>query len=103
MASTVTHEKQPAVDLDVLNRIEQRILWLSTYMIHYANHIRKNPDTIKVGGHQASCASVVSILPAYSFGAAQRDALIAIKPHAAPVYHAIQYLLGNLPQDKLTR
>lgn len=91
----------PAASLDVLHRIQQRILWLSTYMIHYANQVRSNPDSIKVGGHQASCASSVSLLTAYYFGAAQPGDLIAIKPHAAPVYHAIQYLLGNLPQDKL--
>ncbi|WP_321476487.1 hypothetical protein [uncultured Paludibaculum sp.] len=103
MASTPTTEAHPDIDLEVLNRIEQRILWLSTYMIHYANHVRRNPDSLKVGGHQASCASAVSILTAYYFGAAEQDDLISIKPHAAPVYHAIQYLLGNLAQDKLLR
>jgi pyruvate dehydrogenase E1 component len=101
MVSLATTEEQPEADLDVLNRIQQRILWLSTYMIHHANHVRPNSDSIKVGGHQASCASAVSVLTAYYFGAAERDDLIAIKPHAAPVYHAVQYLLGNLPQEKL--
>jgi pyruvate dehydrogenase E1 component len=94
-------EARPEVDLDVLDRIQQRILWLSTYMIHYANHIRPSPDALKVGGHQASCASSVSILTAYYLAAADADDLISIKPHAAPVYHAIQYLLGNLAQEKL--
>ncbi|MBI4893183.1 MAG: pyruvate dehydrogenase [Acidobacteria bacterium] len=70
-------------------------------MIHYANHVRPNADSIKVGGHQASCASSVGILTAYYFGAAEPDDLIAIKPHAAPVYHAIQYLLGGLREEKM--
>src|ERR1039458_777308 len=69
--------------------------------MHYANHIRPNPDSIKVGGHQASCASVVSMLTAYYFAAAEPYDLIAIKPHASPVYHAIQYLLGNLSRRRL--
>ena len=101
MASSATIEAKPEVDLEALNRIQQRVLWLSAYMIHYANHIRPHPDSIKVGGHQASCASAVSILTAYYLCAAQPDDLISIKPHAAPVYHAIQYLLGNLAQEKL--
>jgi len=88
-------------DLELLDRIQQRVLWLSTYLIHYANHIRPNADAIKVGGHPASCASVVSLLTAYYFAAAERGDLIAIKPHASPVYHAIQYLLGNLSREKL--
>ena len=87
--------------LDLLDGIQRRVLWLSTYLIHYANHVRPNPDSIKVGGHQASCASVVSMLTAYYFAAAEPGDLIAIKPHASPVYHAIQYLLGNLSREKL--
>ena len=88
-------------DFELLHRMEQRVLWLSTYLIHYANHVRPNPDAVKVGGHQASCASVVSLLTAYYFAAAESGDLIAIKPHASPVYHAIQYLLGNLSIEKL--
>jgi pyruvate dehydrogenase E1 component len=94
-------ERPPHADLELLDRIQQRVLWLSTYLIHYANHIRPNPDSIKVGGHQASCASVVSMLTAYYFAAAEAGDLIAIKPHASPVYHAIQYLLGNLSRERL--
>lgn len=91
------------VDLQLLDRIQQRVLWLSTYLIHYANHVRPSSDPIKVGGHQASCASVVSMLTAYYFAAAEPGDLIAIKPHASPVYHAIQYLLGNLTREKLVQ
>ena len=101
MDSPVIIDEISSVSPDVLNRIQEKILWLSAYMIHYANQIRPNPDSIKVGGHQASCASSVGILTAYYFGAAEPGDLISIKPHAAPVYHAIQYLLGNLPKEKL--
>ncbi|MGH8055935.1 MAG: 1-deoxy-D-xylulose-5-phosphate synthase N-terminal domain-containing protein, partial [Candidatus Entotheonellia bacterium] len=88
-------------DLDMLQSIERRILWLSTYMIHYANKIRVNPDGLKVGGHQASSASVVSLATALFFRFLRPHDHIAFKPHASPVWHAMQYLLGRLPQDKL--
>ena len=84
-----------------LQTLEQRVLWLSTYMIHYANKTRTNPDDMKVGGHQASCASVVSLMTALYFGVLRPQDHIAVKPHASPVYHAIQYLLGNLSQPML--
>ena len=84
-----------------LEAIAQRVLWLSTYMIHYANRLRPNPDGMKVGGHQASCASVVNLLTALSFAVLRPQDHIAVKPHAAPVYHAIQYLLGRLPRHFL--
>lgn len=84
-----------------LERLEKRVLWLSTYMIHYANKVRPSPDGMKVGGHQASCASVVSLMTALYFASLRPQDHVAVKPHASPVFHAIQYLLGNLPQDKL--
>ena len=84
-----------------LEAIAQRVLWLSTYMIHYANKLRPNPDGMKVGGHQASCASVVNLMTALSFVVLCPQDHIAVKPHAAPVYHAIQYLLGRLPRHFL--
>ena len=86
----------------VLESLEKRVLWLSTYMIHYANKIRANPDGLKVGGHQASCASVVSLMTALYFAVLRPQDHVAVKPHASPVFHAIQYLLGNLPQHLLT-
>ena len=89
--------------VDVLERIQQRVLWLATRMIHEANHVRPNPDDTKVGGHQASSASVVSILTALYFGGWLRAGdRVSIKPHASPVYHVIQYLLGNLDRRYLT-
>jgi pyruvate dehydrogenase E1 component len=91
------------MDLATLQRVEQRVLWLATRMVHEANYIRPNPDHTKVGGHQASSASVVSILTALYFGGWLRAGdRVSIKPHASPVFHAIQYLLGNLDRGYLT-
>lgn len=93
----------PMPDLAILRRIEQRVRWLATRMIHEANHVRLNSDGTKVGGHQASSASVASILTALYFGGWLRQGdRVSIKPHASPVFHAIQYLMGNLDQRYLT-
>ncbi len=88
--------------LSNLEAIQRRVLWLSALSIHHANNVRPNPDGIKVGGHQASCASAVTIMTALYFHALQRGDRISIKPHASPVLHAIQYLLGNLDREYLT-
>src|SRR5215472_4937240 len=89
--------------LATLDRVQQRVLWLATRMVHEANHVRRNPDSTKVGGHQASTASVVSILTALYFGGWLRAGdRVSIKPHASPAFHAIQYLLGNLDRRYLT-
>ncbi|MEB3068564.1 transketolase-like TK C-terminal-containing protein [[Mycobacterium] vasticus] len=85
-----------------LTEVERRVLWLSTAMIHYANLIRPNPSGIKVGGHQASCASMVTIMTSLWFDLLGPDDRVSVKPHAAPVLHAINYLLGNLDQKYLT-
>ncbi len=84
-----------------LDEIEKKVSWLSNYIIHFANNIRKKDDDLKVGGHQASCASVVSILIVLFFKILKRYDRIAIKPHASPVFHAIQYLLGNQTKENL--
>jgi len=88
-------------DLEMLQAIERRVLWLSTYMIHHANKIRPNPDGLKVGGHQASSSSVVSLATALYFHFLRPQDHVAFKPHASPVFHTIQYLLGRLPQEQL--
>jgi pyruvate dehydrogenase E1 component len=88
--------------LETLESIQRRVLWLATNMIHHANHVRPNPDSIKVGGHQASSASLASILTALYFYFLQPGDRVSIKPHASPVFHAIQYLLGQLPKEYLT-
>src|SRR5690606_18068526 len=84
-----------------LKTIEQRLLWLSHWMIHHANHIRPKVDGIKVGGHQASSASMVSILTALYFSALRPEDRVAVKPHASPIFHAMQYLMGNLTLEKM--
>jgi pyruvate dehydrogenase E1 component len=90
-------------DDQALDAIARRVLWLAIRMIHEANNVRPNRDGIKVGGHQASSASVVSILTALYFRWLRDGDLVAVKPHASPAYHAIQYLLGNLDQSMLLR
>ena len=79
---------------DPLKTAEQRLLWLSSWMIHNANHLR-SADEVKVGGHQASCASMVSIMTALYFATLKPQDRVAVKPHASPVFHAMQYLMGN--------
>ena len=88
--------------LRILESIQDRVLWLSTQIVHYANSTRRNPDGVKVGGHQASSASVVSLMTALYFHELRRGDFVSVKPHASPVFHAIQYLLGNLAAEKLT-
>ena len=87
--------------LATLDRIQRRVLWLATWMVHHANAIRPAPDATKIGGHQASSASAVSLLTALDFGAlGERDA-VAVKAHASPAFYAIQYLLGRLSAAEL--
>jgi pyruvate dehydrogenase E1 component len=91
-----------AVDLATLEAIQQRVLWLAVRMVDHANHERP-PGEIKVGGHQASSASMVGIMTALWFGHLGRADKVAVKPHASPVYHAIKYLTGELDRTWLTR
>ncbi|MBM1219830.1 transketolase [Ponticoccus sp. SC2-23] len=88
--------------VSALRQIEQRLLWLSCWMIHHANHIRPKADgAVKVGGHQASCASMVSIMTALYFHTLRPEDRVAVKPHAAPLFHAMLYLMGNQSRAKL--
>ncbi len=89
------------VRLHTLRQLERKLLWLSSWMIHTANHIRPNRDGLKVGGHQASCASVISIMTALYFEIARPQDRIAVKPHAGPVFHAINYLFGRQTLEKM--
>ena len=86
---------------EVRESVQQRVLWLATAMIHWANRVRPNVGGLKVGGHQASSASSVAILSALFFETLTASDRIAIKPHASPAFHAIQFLLGNLSQDHM--
>ena len=90
------------VDL-CLNALERKVLWLSTWMIHHANHLRVARDGLKVGGHQASCASMVTLMTALYFDALRPADRVAVKPHGSPVFHAIQYLFGRQTRDQLQR
>ncbi len=80
--------------------IERRSLWLAAWMIHNANHLREGGE-VKVGGHQASSASLATIMTALYFGALNPEDRVAVKPHASPIFHAIQYLAGNQTLEKL--
>ena len=87
--------------LEDLEQLERKVLWLATWMIHNANHIRPNEDGLKVGGHQASCASLSTIMTALYFSVLRPEDRVAVKPHASPNFHAIQYLFGNQSREKL--
>ncbi len=87
--------------LTTLQALEKKILWLATWMIHQANNIRPKSDGVKVGGHQASCASMVSVMTALFLHTLRPHDRVAVKPHAGPVFHAIQYLLGNQTLDRI--
>jgi pyruvate dehydrogenase E1 component len=91
----------PAGEIGTLERIQDRLLWLSMNIIHHANHGRPNPEKSKVGGHPASCASALTLLTALYFSVMREGDRIAVKPHASPVMHAAMYLLGVLPRERL--
>ena len=86
-------------NLSTLKNVEERVLWLSTRMIDWAN--RRDDTDIKVGGHQASSASMVSIMTALWFAHINGNDKVAVKPHASPVFHAIKYLTGELDKSYL--
>jgi pyruvate dehydrogenase E1 component len=90
------------VDLEVLESVESRVLWLATSIVHHANKVRKTASGVKVGGHQASSASMVSIMTALFFEHMRAPDRVSVKPHASPVLHAINYLLDRLDRSYLT-
>src|SRR6266705_1777935 len=96
-------EAAPRDKIACLTALERKVLWLSTWMIHNANHLRPNRDGLKVGGHQASSASVATLMTALYFDVLRPQDRVAVKPHASPVFHAIQYLLGQQTREKLER
>ena len=93
----------PADKIAALEVLETRLRWLSAWTIHNANNVRESEDGLKVGGHQASCASITAIMTALYFHALRPQDKVAVKPHAGPVLHAIHYLLGNQSLDQLQR
>jgi pyruvate dehydrogenase E1 component len=87
--------------LELLTALARKVLWLSSWTIHHANHVRPNRDGLKVGGHQASSASLATIMSALYFSVLKPEDRVAVKPHASPVFHAIQYLFGHQTREKL--
>jgi pyruvate dehydrogenase E1 component len=90
-----------ASKLDILRALERKVLWLASWTIHHANHIRENVDGLKVGGHQASSASLATIMTALYFDTLKPQDRVAVKPHASPIFHAIQYLLGRQTRERM--
>jgi pyruvate dehydrogenase E1 component len=99
---TTTARRQHSDTSLVLEEIAEHVLWLSTAIIHHANRVRPNPAGLKVGGHQASCASLVSIMTSLWFEHLRPGDRVSVKPHASPVLHSINYLLGELDERYLT-
>ena len=100
---TLEDPRESRIDYKNLLDIQDKVLWISMKMIDYANNHRENLDGIKIGGHQASSASVVTILTSLFFDFLKAEDKISIKPHASPVLHAIHYLLGNLDKKYLNK
>ena len=89
--------------LQILSALERKVLWLASWTIHHANHLRDNDDGLKVGGHQASSASLATIMSALYFDVLRPADRVAVKPHASPIFHAIQYLFGKQTRERLER
>jgi pyruvate dehydrogenase E1 component len=90
-----------AGNVETLRELEKKILWLASWTIHNANHLRENTDGLKVGGHQASSASLATIMTALYLDVLRPQDRVAVKPHASPIFHAIQYLLGKQTHERL--
>ncbi len=90
-----------ASEREILADLERKVLWLASWTIHNANHLRPSTDGLKVGGHQASSASLATIMTALYFHTLRPQDRVAVKPHASPIFHAIQYLLGAQSREKL--
>jgi pyruvate dehydrogenase E1 component len=100
---SITAETSLEARIAILRELERRILWLACWTIHNANHLRPKRDGLKVGGHQASSASLTTLMTALWFDCLRPEDRVAVKPHASPAYHAIQYLLGRQDRDALER
>ena len=102
MTVEVGDNEVAGVNLDVLDEIQQRVLWLAVRIVDAANRDRETGDGVKVGGHQASSASLVTAMTALWFAYLRAEDRVSVKPHASPVFHAIKYLLGDLDRSYLT-
>ena len=100
----MTTKAQKAVSAQtpaMLEALHDKVQWLSAWTIHHANHLRPARDGLKVGGHQASSASLAAVLTVLYFHTLRPEDRVAVKPHASPAFHAIQYLLGQQSLDQL--
>ena len=102
-ASPPTAPALPPGELQLLKDIEGRVSWLASLMIDNANNVRPKRDSIKVGGHQASSASVATILTALYVKVLEPQDRVAVKPHAGPAYHALMYLMGRQTRENLEK
>nr|VFJ92853.1 MAG: pyruvate dehydrogenase E1 component [Candidatus Kentron sp. H]VFJ93661.1 MAG: pyruvate dehydrogenase E1 component [Candidatus Kentron sp. H]VFK00617.1 MAG: pyruvate dehydrogenase E1 component [Candidatus Kentron sp. H] len=101
--SSPSHPPIDPHDLACMAALNKKVHWLSAWTIHHANHLRPKRDSLKVGGHQASSASLATIMSALYFHVLTPRDRVAVKPHASPVFHAIQYLLGNQTEEQLRK
>ena len=99
MATVISDAREEKIS--TIEALDARLRWLSAWIIHNANHLREKRDGLKVGGHQASCASMTAIMAALYFHALRPQDKVSVKPHAGPVLHAIHYLLGNQTLEQL--
>src|SRR5919201_3586363 len=101
--SAARRQRSPSArdEIAILRELEKKVLWLASWTVHHANHLRENSDGLKVGGHQASSSSLASIMTALYFRVLRPEDRVAVKPHASPIFHAIQYLLGSQDLEKL--
>ncbi|MBC7522502.1 MAG: transketolase, partial [Sandarakinorhabdus sp.] len=99
--SAVIETVAKADTIDMIEQLDDRLRWLSAWTIHNANHLRPSRDGVKGGGHQASCASMSTIMASLYFAALGPNDRVAVKPHAGPLLNAIHYLLGNQSVEKL--
>jgi pyruvate dehydrogenase E1 component len=99
---TLVRDAREGLDLATLDRVQRRVLWLAAAIVHHANRVRPNRSGVKVGGHQASSASMVSLMTAMWLAHLEAPDRVAVKPHASPVLHALNYLLGRLDPSYLT-
>lgn len=82
-------------DPAILEAIAHRAFVFATKMIWEANHrddIQEGDP--KVGGHPAACSSCVHILTTLHMAMRKPQDLIAVKPHASPVDHSLNHLMG---------
>ena len=101
MQAEIPGTEYPATSFAFSRELERKVLWLASWTIHNANHLRESADGLKVGGHQASSASLATIMTALYFDVLRPEDRVAVKPHASPIFHAIQYLLGRQTREKL--